>query len=307
MTAVQTWAWRVDSMRVSPFDVSAPDFTLAWSLSTDSDNLHKPFSTEPLTLRGPFGGPEVHLVVDDGSPGHWLMSLADSGLSYLGGKASGETETPLRASALEAAVLLRLESPGNTSLLNYMAGFKPLEPLSYTLVFYRGFEVGNTTVETPVVLRAIADPAVLGGGDSRILRFAISYLPGNARIAALAGLEPALIVANPGLLLDILGLLDLEGKIRSLEDVIKNLTTTINNLNSKIRELEGRDAYWQNELSIRDSQIKRLDSALKRQSLISIGLLALGVILGAAGGFIASKLRMEAAVARKERPVRKKR
>ncbi|MDM7275621.1 MAG: hypothetical protein P3X22_005845 [Thermoprotei archaeon] len=148
---------------VEPLQVFVTVKFKVWSPSIEYEILLINFSNETVTLRGPFGGPEVHLVVDDGSPGHWLMSMADSGLSYLGGKASGETETPLRASALEAAVLLRLESPGNTSLINYMAGFKPLEPLSYTLVFYRGFEVGNTTVETPVVLRAIADPAVLGG------------------------------------------------------------------------------------------------------------------------------------------------
>ncbi|MFN4046428.1 MAG: hypothetical protein ACK4H7_03725, partial [Acidilobaceae archaeon] len=279
-----------------------------WSPSIEYEVLIINPSNETVTLRGPFGGPEVLLVVDDGSPGHWLMSMADSGLSYFGGKASNETETPLRASALEAAALLRLKSPGNTSVVNYMAGFKPLEPLSYTLVFYRGFEVDNTTVETPVVMRAIADPAVLGKGDSRILRFTVSYLPGNARIAALAGLESALIVANPSFLLDVLGLIDLEGKIRRLEDAIKNLTATINNLNSKIRELEGRDAYWQNELSIRDTRIRSLESSLKRQSIISIGLLALGVIIGVTGGFIASKLRMEATIAaRKEKPIKKKR
>jgi len=290
---------------VSPLTVRAVIKARIWSPSIEyTITFHNP-SNETVTLKGPHGGPEVVLVVDDGSPGNWILSLADTGLGYLGGTADVEPGDPVRAFSLEAVALVRLADVGDRASILYLAGFKPLQPLSYTVVYHVGVNAGNASIDTPVLLKLIAEPVTLRPGESFELRFNVAYVYGEPAVLAQAGLEPAAIVVNSGVLSQIIGLSNVEDYLRNLtrplQDRIRGLEESISKLKSRVGELEGLKSFWENEISIRDSQIKRLQAQVSRQNMISLGLLALGLVLGFTGGLLVSRVRRE------ELPVIKKR
>jgi hypothetical protein len=95
----------------------------------------------------------------------------------------------------------------------------------------------------------------------------------------------------------IIGLSNVEDHLRNLtrplQDRIRELEGNVSKLKSRVGELEGLKSFWENEISIRDSQIKRLQAQVSRQNLISLGLLTLGLVLGFTGGLLASRVRRE--------------
>ncbi len=289
---------------VRPLIVDAIIKARIWSPSLEYTITFYNPSNETITLTGPNGGPEIMLVVDDSSPDHWILSLADTGLEYLGGTADVKPGEPVRTINLEAVALVRLANVSDKTSFLYLAGFKPLQPLSYTLLYHVGVKAGNVSLETPVILRLILEPVTLKPGDSFNIRFNVAYVYREPATIVQAGLEPAAIVVDSGLLGQVIGLSNFEGYVRNvtkpLLDKIRELEGNISKLESRVRELEGLKSFWENEISIRDSQVRSLRAQLSRQNLVALGLLALGVVLGFSGGLLVSRIRRE------EVPVRKK-
>jgi len=118
-----------------------------------------------------------------------------------------------------------------------------------------------------------------------------------------SGLEPAAIVVDSGVLSHIISLSNLEDHIRNitkpLQDRIKELDGEILKLKAKIGEFEGLKSFWENEISIRENQIKSLKTQISRQNFITLGLLVLGLMLGFVGGLLAGKIRKEEIVVRR--------
>jgi len=294
------------SVDVKPLNVTAIIKARIWSPSLEYIVRFENPSNESVTLRGPDGGPEIIIVVDDGSPDSWILSLADTGLGYLGGTADVKPGEPIRAFSLDAVALVRLENVTDKTSALYFVGVKPVQPLSYLALYQVGVRAEGVRLDTPVVLRLIADPVTLKPGDSFEFRFNVAYVYREPVVLAQSGLEPAAIVVDSNVLSNLIGFYNFEGYVRNLtkplQDRIGELQGNISRLESRVRELEGLKSFWENEISIRDGEIKSLRSQLSRQNLISLGLLALGLVLGFSGGFVASRFRREeVAVRRRER------
>jgi hypothetical protein len=199
-----------------------------------------------------------------------------------------------------------LENVTDKTSALYFVGVKPVQPLSYLALYQVGVRAEGVRLNTPVVLRLIADPVTLKPGDSFEFRFNVAYVYREPVVLAQSGLEPAAIVVDSNVLSNLIGFYNFEGYVRNLtkplQDRIGELQGNISRLESRVRELEGLKSFWENEISIRDGEIKSLRSQLSRQNLISLGLLALGLVLGFSGGFVASRFRREeVAVRRRER------
>jgi len=289
---------------VKPLVVTAVIKARIWSPSLEYTITFINPSNETITLRGPDGGPEIVVVVDDGVPGNWILSLADTGLGYLGGTAEVKPGEPVRSFNLEAVTLVRLANATDKASAIYFAGLKPIQPLSYTILYQVGVKAGDLSLDTPVILRLIADPITLKPNDVFELKFNIAYVYREPMVLAQSGLEPAAIVVDSNVLGRIIGLYNFEDYIRNatkpLQDRMRELEGNISKLESRVRELEGLKSFWENEISIKESQVNSLRSQISRQNLVSLGLLALGLVLGFSGGFLATRFRRE------ELPVRRK-
>lgn len=290
---------------VKPLHVEATLKFRIWSPSVEYTIVFSNPSNETITLTGPYGGPEVLVVVNDGAPGNWILALADTGLGYLGGTSDVKPGEPIKTVSLEAAALVRLANVTAKTSMLYLAGFKPLQPLSYTVLYQVGVRADNVTIPDPVVMRLIMQPVTLKPGEVFQLRFTVAYIYREPAVIAQSGLEPAAIIVDSGVLSQLIGLANVEELIRNvtkpLNDRIKELEGNISKLESRIRELEGLKSFWDNEISIRDREIGRLKSQISRANIIALGLLALGLVLGFGGGLLASRVRREEMIAVRRR------
>lgn len=72
-----------------------------------------------------------------------------------------------------------------------------------------------------------------------------------------------------------------------LQDRLNNINKKYQNISKTLEEYKGCESYWKNEIKVREHQIAKLREKVKSEGTIAVTVFAIGVILGAIGGYYA--------------------
>ncbi|MEN2999834.1 MAG: hypothetical protein ABDH61_04590 [Acidilobaceae archaeon] len=278
---------------IEPLQVSVTVRARLWSPALEYTITFVNPSAEAVTLKGPFRGPQIYLIVYTSDPSKWVGTIVDTGTDKFRGQRLNGTEGVRVLVNADSIAMASYADPKNTASLNQLVGIQPLEPRTLFVNFSRGLRLGNVTVRNAVALTFATQEVTLLPQQSFTISFRVAYLPYNPVMFSMAGLDSSAIIAHQGYLnnLTTLAFRDPIASFVELRSQVNNLSKEVEKLSARTKELEGLKSYWENEIKIRDNDLKSLKGTLEERNLVTIGLLALGFVLGLAGGFVAARAR----------------
>ncbi|MCX8195587.1 MAG: TMF family protein [Acidilobaceae archaeon] len=278
---------------ISPLRLTVTVKARLWSPALEYYVTFENPSSESVTLRGPYRGPLVYLIVYTSEPAKWAGIVVDTGTDRLRAQVFNGTAGMRFTVEADAIALALFEDPKNPKSLRQVVGIEPLRPKSLFVNFSRGLRLGDATIGNAVAMLISTQEVTLAPEESFTMAFRVSYLPYNPVILSMAGLDAAAIVASRGHLTNIttLAYRDPLKSMAELRAEVEGLSREVDKLKARIGELEGLKSYLENEMKIKDKEIADLRSSLAGKNTISLGLLVLGLVLGLVGGLVAARGR----------------
>lgn len=288
---------------IRPLEVSVTVRARLWSPTLEYTITFVNPSAEAVNLKGPFRGPQIYLIVYTSDPSKWFGVVTDTGTDKFRGQRLNGTEGVRLLVNAESVAMASYADPKNSASLNQLVGIQPLEPRTLLVSFSRGLRLGNVTVSNAAVLTVALQEVTLSPQQSLTFSFRVAYLPYNPVLFSMAGLDSSAVIANRGYLnnLTVLALRDPIESFAELRGQVNNLSREVERLSARARELEGLKSYWDNEIKIKDNEIRNLRERLEGRNLVTIGLAALGLVLGLVGGLVAARARETREVPKKRR------
>ncbi|MEM4631980.1 MAG: hypothetical protein QW065_02370 [Acidilobaceae archaeon] len=170
--------------------------------------------------------------------------------------------------------------------LRFIYGLSDLSKEEYSLLI---FENNDKKAWLDVLLSS----REISSGARFVFNFKLTLVFNDPAVASFAGLAPVYAALEPNRFKEMLEMLPLEKHMEDVKQTIESLRATNEMLEAKTKELESLVEFWKKEVKVREESLQSLETRLEKETLLVMGVAALGIVLGFFGGVLAHRAKVE--------------